>query len=68
MKWRVRIQGWKNGEGGLRCFQSEAHGLCLFRAKRGVTLVTRRMSMSMRGWDNGCSKGIMREDECVRGM
>ena len=60
------MQGWKNGEGGLRCFQKEAHGLCLFRANRGVTLVTRRMSM--RGWDKGWSKGVMREDECVRGI
>ena len=60
------MQGCKNGEEEIRCFQREAHELCLFRANRGVTLVTRRMRM--REWDNGWSKGIMREDECVRGM
>ena len=42
---------WKNGEGGLRFFQREAHGLCLFRANRRVALVTRRMSV--KGWDKG---------------
>ncbi len=46
--------------------EREAHGLCFSRANRGVTLVTRRMSV--RGWDKGWSKGVMREDECVRGM
>ena len=66
MKWRVKMQGWKSGEGRLRCFQRETHGLCLFGANRGVTLVTRMMSV--RGRDNGWSKGKMREDECVRGM
>ena len=44
----VRMQGWKNGEGGLGCTQRGAHGLCLFRANKEVTLVTRRMSV--RGW------------------
>ena len=39
------MQGWKNGEGGLRCFESEEHRLCLFIGNRGVTLVTRRMSV-----------------------
>lgn len=48
VRWRVRMQGWKNGEGGLGCFERGAHGLCLFVAKQGVTLVTRRMSV--RGW------------------
>ena len=66
VKWRVRMQGLKNGEGGLRFFQRETHGLCLFRDNRGVTLVTRRMSV--RGWDKSWSKGVMREDECIRGM
>ena len=60
------MQGWKNSEGGLRCFQREAHGLFLFRVNRAVTLVTRRMSV--RGWYKSWSKGLMRVVECVRGM
>ena len=38
--------------------------MCLFRAHREVTLVARRMSV--RGWDKGWSKGVMRVVECVR--
>ena len=45
VKWRVKMQGWKNSEGWLRYFQREPHGLCLFRANTKVTLVTRRMSV-----------------------
>ena len=60
------MQGWKDGERELGCTERGAHGLCLFRANREVTLVTRRMSV--RGWDKGWSKGVMREVECVRGM
>ena len=66
VKCMVRMQGWKNGEGGIRCFHREVHGLFLFRANRGVTLVTRRISV--RGWVEGWSNGVMREVECVRGM
>ena len=40
--------------------------MSLFRANKGVTIVTRRMSV--RGWDKGWSKGLMREVEGVRGM
>ena len=50
----------------LGCIEWRAHGLCFLGANRGVTLVTRRMSV--RGWDNGWSKGVMREEECGRGM
>ncbi len=60
------MQGWKIGEGGLRFFQREARGLCLFRANRGVTLFTRRMTV--RGWVKDWSMGVMREVECVREM
>ena len=46
------MQGWKNGEGGIRCFQREAHRSCLFGANRGVTLVTRMMNVREqdKGW------------------
>ena len=42
------MQGWKNGEGGLGCFERGAHELCLFVSNQGVTLFTRRISV--RGW------------------
>ena len=34
-----------DGERGSRCTQKGAHGLCLFRTNREVTLVTRRVSV-----------------------
>ena len=39
------MDGQEDGEGGSRCTQKGAHGLCLFRANREVTLVTRRISV-----------------------
>ena len=66
VKWMLRMQGWKNGEGRLRLFQREAHGLCSFGTNRAAIVVTRRMSV--RGWDKGWSEGVMRVVACVRGM
>ena len=42
--WRAKMQGWQDDEGGLRCTQRGAHGLCLFSTNQEVTHVTRSLA------------------------
>ena len=36
---------WRKDEGGIGCYEREAHGLCLFEANGEKTLVTRKVSV-----------------------
>ena len=38
------MQKWQDDEGGLRCTQRGAHGLCLFSTNQEVTHVTRSLA------------------------
>ena len=38
------MQKWQDDEGGLRCTQRGAHGLCLFRTNQEVTHVTKSLA------------------------
>ena len=62
-RWMVRMQGWQDGEGGSRCTQKGAHGLCLFSTNREVT---RHKEDECERIGYGLVKGVMGEVEYVR--
>lgn len=64
--WRARMQGWRNDEGGLGYKEGGALGLCFLKS-----IALWKVSQGDWMWGDGQSgesKGVMREEECGRGM